>query len=195
MDLFYFSIRAGCKDTSVRINNIWLFVISVPFLWCFRFLRFWAFWGCLIRLSFHLHLGLLIDLISSAGALYLQWYQCETCILLMIWLSGSVMFTCTDFCDSFCFLFCFVFLFCLLISLSFSLPPSLPLILVLTPSLHTEGKWDCVWIQLSPFHTEAYHVTEHLLSFTRSRFFTRHLLRFFFSFLDYSSASFYKMPR
>lgn len=126
MDLFYFSIRAGCKDTSVRINNIWLFVISVPFLWCFRFLRFWAFWGCLIRLSFHLHLGLLIDLISSAGALYLQWYQCETCILLMIWLSGSVMFTCTDFCDSFCFLFCFVFLFCLLSSLypSPSLPPS-----------------------------------------------------------------------
>lgn len=44
---------------------------------------------------------LLIVLISSAGALYLQWYQCETCILLILWLSGSVMFTCTDF--WFCF--------------------------------------------------------------------------------------------
>lgn len=38
--------------------------------------------------------------------------------------------------------------------LLFSLHPSFQF--SLTPSLHSEGKWDCVEIQLSPFHTSAY---------------------------------------
>lgn len=93
------------KSSAFWADSFFISVLSVVLLGIFLFFPSLSVltWLCT---------RLLIVLISSAGALYLQWYQCETCILLILWLSGSVMFTCTDF------------WFCFHLSLSL-LPPSI----------------------------------------------------------------------